>query len=137
MTVEWVKPLPQTDNVSAHYWAAARDGRLLIQQCDPCGHRQWYPRALCTNCGAETEWLECMGVGVVHTYTVIRQMGMAGFRDEVPYIVAIIELAEGPRVMGNVVDIDIGDIHIGLAVEAFFVVAADDVGVPQWRQIRS
>ena len=133
MTTDWVKPIPQPDNVSAPYWAAARDGRLLVQQCPQCGNRQWYPRALCTRCGAEPEWLECAGSGVVHTYTVIRQMGMEGFRDEVPYVVAMIDLDEGPRVMGNVVDIDVVDMRIGLSVEVVFVGVADDVGIPQWR----
>ena len=69
----------------------------------------------------------------MHTYTVIRQMGMEGFREEVPYVVAMIELDEGPRMMGNVIDIDVADMHIGLSVEAVFVVAADDIGIPQWR----
>lgn len=133
MTNAWVKPLPQPDNVSAPYWAAAHDGRLLVQECAHCGHRQWYPRALCTRCGAEPGWLECTGHGVVHTFTVIHQMGMAGFRDEVPYVVAIVELDEGPRMMGNVVETEVDDVRIGLEVEVVFVAAADDVGIPQWR----
>lgn len=133
---EWVKPLPQPDAVSAPYWAAAREGRLLVQECASCGNRQWYPRALCTRCGAEPEWLECTGQGVVHTFTVIRQMGLPGFRDELPYVVAIVELAEGPRVMGNVLEVAVEDVHIGMPVEVLFVPAADDVGVPQWRPRR-
>jgi uncharacterized OB-fold protein len=109
---EWVKPRPLPDNVSAPYWAAAREGRLLVQECPRCGNRQWYPRALCTRCAAEPEWLECTGNGVVYTY----------------------ELEEGPRVMGNVIGIDIAAVHIGLSVEATFVDVADDIGIPQWRR---
>ena len=70
---------------------------------------------------------------MVYTYCVIRQMGSAGFRDEVPYVVAMVELDEGPRIMGNVVDVDIAHVHIGLAVDATFVDVADDIGIPQWR----
>lgn len=132
---DWVKPLPLPDNVSAPYWAAARDGRLLIQECPQCGNRQWYPRSLCTRCAAEPEWLECTGRGVVHTYCVIRQMGTAGFRDEVPYVVAMVELDEGPRIMGNVIGVDIAEVYIGLAVEATFIAVADDIGIPQWRPL--
>ena len=132
---DWVKPLPLPDNVSAPYWAAAREGRLLVQECPQCGNRQWYPRALCTRCAAEPEWLECTGRGVVYTYCVIRQMGTAGFRDEVPYVVAMVELDEGPRVMGNVIGVDIAEVHIGLAVEAAFIAVADDIGIPQWRPL--
>jgi hypothetical protein len=130
---EWQKPLPAIDDVNREFWAAAGEGRLLIQQCPHCGHRQFYPRALCTACGDTPEWLECSGRGTVHTFTVIRQMGMRPFRDELPYVVAMVELEEGPLMMGNVTDCDPETVRIGLPVEAHFVRAADDVGVPMWR----
>jgi uncharacterized protein len=130
---EWAKPLPQPDGVNAEYWQAAVDGRLLIQQCPKCGHKQWYPRALCTACGADPEWLECSGLGTVHTFTVIRQFGMKAFRDELPYVIAMIELEEGPLMFGNVTDCDVDDVTIGMPVEVWFTKAADDVGVASWR----
>ena len=130
---EWAKPLPQPDGVNAEYWQAAVDGRLLIQQCPKCGHKQWYPRALCTACGADPEWLECSGLGTVHTFTVIRQFGMKPFRDELPYVIAMIELEEGPLMFGNVTDCDVDDVTIGTPVEVWFTKAADDVGVASWR----
>jgi uncharacterized OB-fold protein len=130
---EWQKPLPVIDEVNAAYWAAAAEGRLLIQECPQCHHRQFYPRALCTRCGGEPEWLECRGRGTVHTFTVVRQMGMRPFRDELPYVVAMVELEEGPMMMGNVTGCDPDAIRIGLPVEAYFVRAADDVGVVMWR----
>ena len=48
---EWQRPLPRPDNVTGPYWEAAARGELLIQRCPACGHRQFYPRALCTACG--------------------------------------------------------------------------------------
>ena len=132
-TEEWTKPLPTPDEVNREYWAAGTDGRLLIQACPHCGHRQFYPRALCTSCGGDPEWLECTGRGTVHTFTVIRQMGMRPFRNELPYVVAMIELDEGPLIMGNVTDCDPESVRIGLPVEVHFVKAADDVGIPLWR----
>lgn len=130
---EWQKPTPQPDGVSAPYWQAAAEGRLLVQQCPSCGHRQWYPRALCTACGADPEWLACSGRGVVHTFTVVRQMGMRAFRGDVPYVVAMIDLEEGPRIMGGITDCDPDDVVIGLAVEVHFLQAAEDIGIPYWR----
>ncbi|MEX2254496.1 MAG: Zn-ribbon domain-containing OB-fold protein [Acidimicrobiia bacterium] len=130
---EWTKPLPQPDNISAPYWKAASEGRLLIQECPKCGHRQWYPRALCTACSADTEWLECSGRGTVHTFTVIRQMGMRPFRDELPYVVGMIELDEGPMIFGNVTDCDAEAVAIGMPVELFFTRADDEIGVPSWK----
>jgi uncharacterized protein len=130
---EWQKPLPGPDDVNREYWAAAAEGRLLVQECPSCGHRQFYPRALCTQCGGEPGWLTCSGRGTVHTFTVIRQMGMPPFRDELPYVVAMIELEEGPLMMGNVTGVEPDAVRIGLPVEAYFVRAADDVGIPMWR----
>ena len=93
---EWGKPLPRPDNVSREYWAAAAGGTLLIQQCPACGNRQFYPRALCTSCGGDRSGSRRSDGGVVHTFTVIRQYGMRPFVDELPYVVAMVELAEGP-----------------------------------------
>lgn len=132
---EWGKPLPQPDNVSGPYWQAAAEGRLLIQECPKCHHRQWYPRALCTACAADPEWLECSGRGTVHTFTVVRQFGMKPFRDELPYVVAMVDLEEGPRIMGAVTDCDPDDVRIGMGVEVHFLKAADDIGVPYWRPL--
>ena len=67
---EWTKPLPQPDDVNRAYWSAGVEGRLVIQQCPRCSHRQFYPRALCTKCGDEPEWMDCSGRGTVHTFTI-------------------------------------------------------------------
>lgn len=130
---EWAKPLPQLDNVNAEYWKAACDGRLLIQECTRCGHRQWYPRALCTKCAAEVRWLETAGRGTVHTYTVIRQQGIPAFKAELPYVITMVELDEGPLVFGAMVGVDPDAVSIGMPVEVYFVAADDDTGVPYWR----
>jgi uncharacterized OB-fold protein len=132
---EWKKPLPAPDAVSAPWWAAAAEGRLLYQSCPVCGHRQFYPRPLCTACGADPEWAEASGRGVVHTFTVVRQYGAPPFKDELPYVVAMIELEEGVRMLANVTDCDVESVRVGMAVEAYAVAAADDVGVPFWRPV--
>ena len=129
----WDRPIPRPDGVNAEYWRAAADGRLLIQRCPACDHRQFYPRAICTSCGATPEWEQASGRGVVHTYTVIRQNHAAPFKDLLPYVVAMIELEEGPLLMGNVVDCDVDDVRIGAPVEVTMRQAAPDVGVPFWR----
>jgi uncharacterized OB-fold protein len=132
---EWAKPLPQLDNVNEDYWKAAREGRLLIQECPACGHRQWYPRALCASCAAEPEWLETAGRGTVHTYTVIRQQGIPAFKVELPYVVCMVELEEGPLIFGSMPGIDPDTVSIGLPVEVYFKAASDDTGVPYWRPV--
>ena len=130
--VDWAKPLPEPDPVSGPYWSAAAEGRLLIQRCPGCGHRQFYPRALCLACGAEPEWEEASGRGTVHTFTVVRQQGAAAFRDEAPYVVAMIDLEEGPRMMGNLTGCPVDQVSIGMAVRAYALEAAPGIGIPQW-----
>jgi len=130
---EWLKPRPKPDVVSAPYWEAAAQGRLLIQECPSCGHRQWYPRAMCTQCARDVEWFECSGRGEVHTFTVIRQMGMRPFKDELPYVVAMVQLEEGPLIYGNVTDCEPEDVHVGMPVEVWFTKIDDAVAIPSWR----
>lgn len=129
----WVKPVPEVDPLSAVYFQAATRGTLLIQRCPECGHRQHYPRLVCTRCAATPEWEAASGRGEIYTFTVIRQAGMPGFRDEVPYVIALIDLAEGPRLMGNLPGFDPDQVRIGMPVEAFQVRIADDIAMVQWR----
>ncbi len=130
---EWTKPLPDPDPVAAPFWEAAGEGRLLYQECPACGHRQFYPRAVCTACGADPRWAEASGRGAVHTYTIVRQYGAPPFRDELPYVVAVIDLEEGVRMLGNVTDCPVDEVRVGMAVEAYAVAAAPGVGIPFWR----
>ena len=130
---EWARPIPRPDAASAPYWEAAARGELVIQECPECGHRQFYPRTVCTDCGADPGWLTCSGRGAVHTFTVIRQNHAKPFRDELPYVVAVVELDEGPRMMGNVTGCEPDDVRIGMPVEVYFVPADEGVAVPFWR----
>ena len=122
------RPLPLADNVSGPYWEAAGRGELLYQECPACGHRQLYPRAMCTECAAAPEWRRASGRGTVYTYTVIRQNWAEPFREMLPYVVAMIELEEGPRLMSNVTDCAPDDVSVGMAVEVWFEPAEDGRG---------
>jgi len=129
---DWARPVPAGESVAGEFWSAAAEGRLIVQRCPACGERQFYPRTLCTTCGASPEWEEASGRGVVHTFTVIRQNGSSPFREELPYVVAMIELDEGPRMMGNVTGCAPGDVFVGMPVVAYAVMVADKAAVPFW-----
>jgi hypothetical protein len=127
----WNRPLPAPDNVTKTYWEATTRGELLYQRCPSCGHKQFYPRAMCTACAGDTEWVRASGRGVVHTFTVIRDnKSMKGE----PYVVAMIELEEGVRMMSNITDTHLDDVSIGMPVEVYFEPAADDVAIPLFRR---
>lgn len=131
--VAYERPLPEPDAVVAPFWRAAAEGELWFQRCDACGHRQFYPRAVCLACGATPGWETASGRGTVHTFTVIRQYGQEPFASELPYVVAMIELDEGVHMMGNVTDCDPEAVHIGMPVEAYAVLAEEETGVVFWR----
>jgi uncharacterized OB-fold protein len=129
----WEKPIPHYDAVTKPFWDATLEDKLLFQECPACGNRQFYPRATCTACGATPEWREASGQGTVHTFTVIRQFGGPGFKDELPYVVAMVDLDEGVRMMGNVTDVDPDTVSIGLPVEVWFAPADERFAIPLWR----
>jgi uncharacterized OB-fold protein len=128
-----LRALPAPDNASRHYWQSAAEGRLVVQRCTTCGVFQFYPRALCAACAGETEWVDASGRGTLHTYTVIRQNRSAAFAALSPYAVGIVELDEGVRMMSNIVDCDVDQLEVGMALEVVLLKAADDVGLPFWR----
>ena len=130
---EWTRPLPEPDAVTRPFWEAAAQGRLLYQRCAACSHRQFYPRAVCTACGATPEWAEASGRGTVYTFTVVRQYGAPPFASELPYVVAIVELEEGVRMMGNLTGCPVDEVRVGLPVQAYAVRAAEAIGVVFWR----
>jgi uncharacterized OB-fold protein len=96
-------PAPQPDNVNAAWWEATSHGVLLIQCCSQCGHRQHYPRPFCLACDAsDLGWIESSGQGTVHSWTVIER---AAYEDiKAPYVLALVDLAEGVRLLTHLVN---------------------------------
>ena len=96
------KITPPPVNVETQaFWDAATQGNLLIKKCTACGEVHFYPRNICPFCFSnQTEWQEASGRGTIYTYSVMR-------RAPVPYAIAYVELAEGPRIMSNIVDCDL------------------------------
>jgi hypothetical protein len=130
---EWKRPVPAPDALERPFFEAAAHGELLYQRCPACGHVQFYPRALCTQCGGEPQWATASGRGAVHTYTVVRQNGMPPFRDELPYVVAMVELPEGVRMMGNVTGVGPDEVSVGQVLEAYAVEFEPGLALPFWR----
>ncbi|WP_456390640.1 Zn-ribbon domain-containing OB-fold protein [Profundibacter sp.] len=130
------KPLPVIDHDSAPYWEAARQGRLDIPLCADCGKHHFYPRAVCPHCFSDKLKFDTVsGRGTVHSYTISRRPAGPGFADEVPYVVALIDLQEGPRMMSRVETDDVDGVQIGSSVEVIFVKATDEVTFPYFKLV--
>jgi uncharacterized OB-fold protein len=127
------RPKPGADHVTEPFWHAAAEGRLLVQRCINCGVAQHYPRAMCRECAGDTEWQVCSGRGTLYTFSIVRQNRTPPFDALVPYVVAMIDLEEGARMMGNVTDCDPDTVRIGMPVEVWFEHLGDEVALPQWR----
>jgi uncharacterized OB-fold protein len=128
-----VRPTPSP--TTRPFWDATAEGRFLIQRCPRCTAAQFYPKATCTTCGsAELEWEDASGEATVHTFTVARRPTHPAFSGDEPYVIAILELAEGPRVTGNVVGCDVDDVHVTMPVRLDWD-EPDENGIrlPRWR----
>jgi hypothetical protein len=130
------RPVPEVTPESEPYWRAASEGRLLLRECDDCGLVYHYPRALCPDCLSEdVAWREAAGTGEVYSYAT--SPSVAGWPDEdLPLVVAYVELDEGPRVMTNV-DAEPDAVEVGTRVRARFVETEEnDVAVPVFEPVR-
>ncbi len=126
------RPAPRPDPESAAFWAATLDGQLVVQRCTSCGHHQLYARAHCLVCRSSVEWVTASGQGTIYSYTVIRQNFSRAFRDLLPYVVALVDLAEGPRLMTNIVGCAPEEVHIGAAVQVRFEPVSDGAALPMF-----
>ena len=129
-------PPPVVNADSAPYWQGAREDKLLLQRCADCGALQFFPRYLCTACGSENhDWIEASGHGTVHSFTIVHRAAFPEFQAQTPYVVALIDLEEGPRMMTNIVGDDALGVEIGEPVTVTFEPrGADGAKVPQFRR---
>ena len=127
-------PNPPVDPAIERYWSAAAEGRLVLPKCNTCGLVIWYPRPFCPDCGSnDLEWIDSEGTGSVYSCTVTRR-GQGAYRDAAPYVLAYVELDEGPRVLTNIVDCDPDAVAIGDRVVALFDPVPDaDAGLLRFR----
>ncbi|MFJ4048930.1 MULTISPECIES: Zn-ribbon domain-containing OB-fold protein [Pseudomonas] len=126
-------PTPIANADSQPYWDAARDGRLMIQHCTDCGSVHFMARQLCPSCWSQhLEWVPSQGTGKVHSFTIIRRASLPAFTAQVPYVVALIELDEGPSMVSNIVGADALDVQIDDRVQVTFEARGDDARIPQF-----
>ncbi|MFQ5820843.1 MAG: Zn-ribbon domain-containing OB-fold protein [Candidatus Heimdallarchaeota archaeon] len=134
MTAHHIKEiLPKSTQVTKAFWDAAKRHELLIQQCKKCGIHIFYPRAYCPEClSSDLEWVASSGEGTVYSYSIIYHSPIREFESLVPYILAIIELKEGVRIMSNIVNCEPEDIHVGMAVEVVYEDISKDISLPKF-----
>ncbi|HEY7260083.1 MAG TPA: Zn-ribbon domain-containing OB-fold protein [Trebonia sp.] len=125
--------VPGMTELTRPYWDAAGEGRLVVQECLECHQLQHPPLPACpdTSChSSRLGWREVSGTGTVYTYTVVRHPTHFAFADKIPYVIALVELTEGPRLVTGITGCPPEEVRVGMPVRAVFREAAEGVTLP-------
>ncbi|AZP18563.1 Zn-ribbon domain-containing OB-fold protein [Streptomyces aquilus] len=113
--------VPEADAFTRAYWDAAAAGTLLIRHCRACDRPHHYPREFCPHCWSEdVEWRPASGRAELYTWSVVHRNDLPPFGERVPYVAAVVQLAEGPRMMTEVVDAPPEALRAGMALQVGF-----------------
>jgi uncharacterized OB-fold protein len=111
------RAFPVADAVTQPFWDGIAEGVLRLQRCGACGRYVFYPRAVCPHCTVgELSWVDAAGGGRVHSFTVVHRAAVE-YRADVPYVVALVELDEGVRLMTRLVDVAPADVRVDMPVQ--------------------
>ena len=130
------RPLPLPDELTAHFWEAAREHRLEIQRCANCRRWNHLPTLLCPSCGSLDLGFEPVsGRASVYSWTVIHDPPAPGFADMLPLIVGLVELEEQEQLLlaSNIIGVSCGSLRLGLPLEVTFEDFAGEVTLPQFK----
>ncbi|MDG6922834.1 MAG: Zn-ribbon domain-containing OB-fold protein [Nitrososphaerota archaeon] len=131
------KALPVVMPLAKQFWEAATKHELVLQKCSKCSTYQWFPKPWCINCGCrELNWTKVSGRGQVYSYVVIRQVvqNTSAFDEDLPYVLATIELDEGPRMVAQLTGVVPEEVKIGMNVIVTFVDATSEVSIPKFKR---
>ncbi|MBA2681618.1 MAG: Zn-ribbon domain-containing OB-fold protein [Ktedonobacteraceae bacterium] len=121
------------DSDSRLYWEGLAQGELRIQRCDACSKTVFYPRSICPHCHADQlSWMVASGKGTIYSYTVAHQ-GFGLFAEDAPFVVTIVELEEGVRMMSRIVDAPRERVVVGAGVRVTFESVSEDLTLPYFR----
>jgi uncharacterized protein len=128
-------PHPLVTPETKPFWDATAEAQLVLATCRGCDTVLWYPKAFCSACGTfDVEWVEASGRGTIYTFTITRR-GIGSYADAGPYVMAYVELAEGPRLITNIVDCDPETLEIGQEVEVVFHPTGQGAALPRFRPV--
>jgi uncharacterized OB-fold protein len=133
---EYKKPLPVIQPWSQGFWDAAKEHRLVVQECKDCGVKIFYPRKVCPECwSADLGWYQTSGKGNVFSYTITIMGVEEKFADDLPYVLAWVDLEEGIRMLTNIVGCDPEEVNIGMDVEVVFEDVTPEISIPKFRPV--
>jgi uncharacterized protein len=128
-----VKPLPMITADTRPFWEGCLACELRYQSCDTCGEAQFPPRAVCTHChAANLSWQVSTGRGEVHSFTIVARAPTAEFKADAPYVIALVDMTEGFRMMLNIRNTPPETVTIGMPIRVIYeATEREDVKLPQ------
>ncbi|MFP6697163.1 MAG: Zn-ribbon domain-containing OB-fold protein [Alphaproteobacteria bacterium] len=134
MEPELLRPLPKPMTPEAKpYWEGLREGKLMLPECNDCGKAFFYPRIACPNCHSRNVgWVQASGKGKLYSFQIAYRALNPAFKIPPPYVLAMVELEEGPRLMSNLINVEADPdvIKCDMAVEVVFEKQTDEVTIP-------
>lgn len=128
------KPMPKPSKWSRPFWDAAKQHKLVLKKCKDCGHIDHPPYLYCTNCHSDNaEWIEASGKGKLYAYAINEYMVPFPFWDDMPYVVAMVDLEEGVRMISNIVDCDQDKLKNGMDLVVVFDDVSKEFTLPKWK----
>jgi uncharacterized OB-fold protein len=128
-------PAPLVGAEAQPFWQGALRGKLMLPRCCRCSFVIWYPRQFCPECGHDcVDWFEASGRGTIYSATAVRR-GEGAYREVAEYVLALVELEEGPRVLTNIVDCEPAHLQIGQPVQALFCPAGEEAALLRFRPL--
>lgn len=139
MTNRYKKPIPSPQGESDFYWEKANQHELWIRKCDDCGETYFYPRDISPCCfSKQTSWVRASGRATLHTFAIVHRAPTEQFADDAPYVTAIVELEEGPRMPTNIIGVvepTPDKLRIGMPLEVVFEDVSDVISLPKFQPL--
>lgn len=130
------KPLPQTNADTKPFWDGCKEHQLRFQKCRNCGHVRWPPSIICPMCySPETGWMVASGKGKTYTFVVYHHAFHKAFENDLPYIVAIVELEEGPHILTNIVGCSLEEVRCDMPVEVTWEDITEEFSLPKFKPV--
>ena len=127
------KPQPAPTDWTQTFWKSCSSNRLKLLRCLSCDSKHLPTRLVCTCGSTDFEWVESIGTGAIISFTIVHRAPDPAFKGELPYVIAIIDLQEGARLMSNIIDSNLLEIAIGKKVECVFEKIDEEIGVPKFK----
>lgn len=133
----YTKPLPSVDVWSRPFWQGCREGRFMAQRCKVSGE-VFFPASPVSPVTRTTEWewVELSGKGSVFSFVAMHKKYFKGFANELPYLIGMVQLDEGPMLITNLTGVSCGEVKCGDRVEVEYVQATEEITIPKFRVIR-